>query len=136
MGIASAPGAQRCPAPRDDAAPVVVFTLPIEPMPKGYVYIVTNRHNTTLYVGVTSELQIRSEKHRCKFYAKSFSARYNVNKLVYYEVWPTMSEAIAREKQLKAGSRKKKIDLINKFNPQWRDLMVGKINPIRLNSSP
>ena len=105
-------------------------------MPKGYVYIVTNRHNTTLYVGVTSELQIRSEKHRRKFYAKSFSARYNVNKLVYYEVWPTMSEAIAREKQLKAGSRKKKIDLINKFNPQWRDLMAGKINLTRLNSSP
>ena len=92
-------------------------------MPKGYAYIVTNRHNTTLYVGVTSQLQGRSEKHRVKFYAKSFSARYNVNKLVYYEEFPTMSEAIAREKQLKAGSRKKKIALINKFNPEWKDLM-------------
>lgn len=91
-------------------------------MPKGYVYILTNKHNTTLYVGVTSELYTRCVKHRDKFYPKSFSARYNINKLVHYEVFQSMFDAIIREKQLKAGSRKQKVTLIDKFNPGWRDL--------------
>lgn len=92
-------------------------------MARAYVYILTNRNHTTLYVGVTSQLVKRVVKHRNKYYPKSFSARYNVNILVYYECFDTMAEAIAREKQLKAGSRKKKIDLINKFNPEWQDLL-------------
>lgn len=88
----------------------------------GFAYILTNRHHTTLYVGVTSELFGRTKKHRDKIYPKSFSARYNLCKLVYYERFDSIIDAIAREKQLKAGSRKKKLDLINKYNPEWRDL--------------
>jgi putative endonuclease len=91
-------------------------------MPVGFAYIITNKNHTTLYVGVTSDLRGRMIKHKTKFYAKSFSARYNVNKLVYYEAFESMSLAIAREKQLKAGSRKQKMALINRFNPQWIDL--------------
>lgn len=88
----------------------------------GSVYIITNQHHTTLYVGVTSDLLKRITQHREKFYPNSFSAKYNLNKLVYFENLPTITEAIAREKQLKAGSRKKKIDLINTMNPKWDDL--------------
>jgi putative endonuclease len=88
----------------------------------GFAYIITNRHHTTLYVGVTSDLFGRTKKHRDKIYPKSFSARYNLCKLVYYERFDSITDAIAREKQLKAGSRKKKLDLINKYNPEWKDL--------------
>jgi putative endonuclease len=91
-------------------------------MPRGFVYILTNKSHTTLYVGVTSDLFHRTLKHREKFYPNSFSARYNLYKLVYYEEFATMMEAIAREKQLKAGPRKQKIALINKYNPEWNDL--------------
>lgn len=91
-------------------------------MPVAFVYIVANRHNTTLYVGMTIELDVRIRKHRDKFYPKSFSARYNANKLVYYEVFDSVAAARAREKQLKAGSRKKKVDLVNRYNPGWKDL--------------
>lgn len=88
----------------------------------GSVYIITNQHHTTLYVGVTSDLLKRITQHREKFYPNSFSAKYNLNKLVYFESLPTITEAIAREKQLKAGSRKKKLDLVNSVNPKWDDL--------------
>jgi putative endonuclease len=88
----------------------------------GYVYIITNQHHTVLYVGVTSNLPGRIGKHRDKFYAKSFSAKYNVDKLVYFEVFDFIVDAIQREKQLKAGSRKRKEALINSMNPEWRDL--------------
>lgn len=88
----------------------------------GFVYILTNTHHTTLYVGVTSDLYNRTVDHRDKLFPKSFSARYNLNKLVYYEVFDAIVDAIAREKQLKAGSRKKKEALINKYNPEWKDL--------------
>ena len=88
----------------------------------GCIYIITNVHHTTLYTGVTSDLASRIVKHREKIYLKSFSARYNLTKLVYYEVFHSIEEAIDREKQLKAGSRKKKEELINKFNPEWKDL--------------
>ena len=83
-------------------------------MKPGYVYILTNKNNTTLYVGVTSNLIKRIHQHKEKYYKKSFSARYNLNKLVYYEVFQMIGDAIAREKQLKAGSRAKKIALIEK----------------------
>ncbi|WP_424964144.1 GIY-YIG nuclease family protein [Ekhidna sp.] len=88
----------------------------------GVVYILTNRSNTTLYVGATSDLYPRIVEHREKKYPGSFTARYNISKLVYYEALPTITEAIDREKQLKGGSRKKKEDLINSVNPKWRDL--------------
>ena len=91
-------------------------------MPRGFVYILTNKHNTTLYVGVTSDLFTRTTRHREKLFPKSFSARYNLNKLVYFEVFDSIIDAIAREKNLKAGSRKAKVGLINKYNPEWKDL--------------
>ena len=88
----------------------------------GAVYILTNQTNTTLYIGVTSDLYSRIVEHREKKYPRSFTARYNLNKLVYYEGYHSIEEAIAREKQLKAGARKKKEDLIHSMNPEWKDL--------------
>jgi putative endonuclease len=86
-----------------------------------YVYIITNDRNTVLYVGVTNDLVKRIYEHKNK-QVSSFSNKYNLNKLVYYEVLEDIKAAIEREKQLKAGNRMKKEDLINKFNPEWRDL--------------
>ena len=91
-----------------------------------YVYIMTNFNNTVLYTGVTSELENRCIQHRMKNYPDSFTAKYNVNKLVYYESVGNISDAIAREKQIKAGSRQKKVDLIEKDNPKWNDLFEAK----------
>ncbi|MBV6639619.1 MAG: GIY-YIG nuclease family protein [Cyclobacteriaceae bacterium] len=88
----------------------------------GCIYIMTNRSNTTLYVGVTSDLIGRIYDHQTKEYPRSFTARYNLTKLVYYESFHSIEEAIAREKQLKAGNRRRKIDLIEKLNPSWKDL--------------
>ena len=88
----------------------------------GAIYIMTNKNKTTLYVGVTSDLQSRIFKHRNHFYNNSFAKRYNLVLLVYYEVFNNIEEAILREKQIKAGSRKKKEDLINSKNPEWNDL--------------
>jgi putative endonuclease len=82
----------------------------------------TNRHNTTLYVGVTSHLLERIAEHKTSKYPNSFTAKYNLDKLVYYEAFNRIEEAIAREKQLKGGSRKKKLELIQAFNPSWIDL--------------
>jgi putative endonuclease len=87
----------------------------------GFVYIMTNNRNTVLYTGVTSDLQKRVWQHREKL-VEGFTKRYNAVKLVYYEACPDMLNAIAREKQLKGGSRQKKVDLINGLNPEWRDL--------------
>lgn len=86
-----------------------------------YVYIMTNKVNTVLYVGVTNNLVKRVYQHKNKL-ASSFTSKYNIDKLVYFEVFEDINEAIAREKQIKAGSRKKKIDLIVKFNPTFKDL--------------
>lgn len=88
----------------------------------GYVYILTNKQGTVLYVGVTSELQTRIFQHKTNYYPNSFSARYKLKKLVYFECFETIEEAVQVEKQLKAGSRQKKLDLINKINPLWKDL--------------
>ena len=88
----------------------------------GCVYIMTNRHHTTLYIGVTSDLLSRVLEHRQEVYPKSFTARHNLHKLVYYESFSSIEGAIDREKQLKGGSRQKKIDLINAMNPKWNDL--------------
>ena len=87
----------------------------------GFVYIMTNQRNTVLYTGVTSDLKKRVWQHREKL-VEGFTKRYNVTKLVYYEVCDDIRSAIAREKQIKAGSRQKKIDLIDGMNPEWADL--------------
>jgi putative endonuclease len=91
----------------------------------GYVYIMTNRHHTVLYIGVTNSLIRRVDEHKQKRNPKSFTARYNVDKLVYFEGFHEIGEAIAREKQIKAGSRQKKIDLIQSINKEWNDLADG-----------
>ena len=91
-------------------------------MKPGFIYILTNKSHTTLYVGVTSHIVQRINQHRDKYFPKSFSAKYNLDKLVYYEAFQEIGNAIGREKQIKAGSRQKKINLINSLNPDWKDL--------------
>ena len=91
-------------------------------MKPGFINIVTNKYNTTFYIGDTSNLPKRILEHIEKRYENSFSARYNLNKLVYYEQFQMIGDTIAREKQLKAGSRAKKITLIESVNPNWSDL--------------
>ena len=86
-----------------------------------YVYIMTNRKNTVLYTGVTNNLIRRIYEHKEKL-VDGFAEKYNIAKLVYYEVFEDVENAIYREKQIKAGSRQKKIDLINRMNGGWRDL--------------
>ena len=90
----------------------------------GYIYIMTNKTHTTLYVGVTSDLIERVYEHRAKL-VEGFTKRYNLTELVYYEVYDDIETAIVREKQLKAGSRARKIQLINEMNPTWDDLFEG-----------
>ena len=85
------------------------------------VYILANRRHTVLYTGVTNDLHRRVYEHKSKL-AKGFTKRYNVDKLVFYEVFEQPEYAIRREKQIKGGSRAKKIALVNQMNPQWRDL--------------
>ena len=86
-----------------------------------WIYIMTNRNNTVLYTGVTSDLQRRVSEHKTKE-GSQFTRRYKVNKLVYSERFRNINEAITAEKKLKAGSRKKKIELIEQENPDWQDL--------------
>jgi len=88
---------------------------------KGYVYILTNPTNTVLYTGVTSNLIQRVQQHKDKV-IKGFTFKYNVVKLVYYECSDYLQSAITREKQIKAGSRIRKIQLIESMNPDWNDL--------------
>ena len=83
----------------------------------------TNKNNAVLYTGVTNSLSRRGYEHKTKqSFHNSFTKKYNINKLIYYEIYNDITVAIAREKQIKAGSRKKKIELINKINPEWKDL--------------
>lgn len=86
------------------------------------VYIMTNQRNGTLYTGVTSDLVKRVWQHREGVMPDGFTSRHGCSMLVYYELADEMIAAIAREKQLKAGSRKKKLALIEGMNPQWKDL--------------
>lgn len=90
-------------------------------MPDFYVYIMTNQHHTTLYTGMTNNLFRRVSQHRSGKGGK-FTAKYHLTKLVYYEVFDYVYDAIAREKQIKGGTRKRKIDLVNEINPEWQDL--------------
>ncbi len=89
--------------------------------PLGIVYILTNKHNTVLYTGVTRNLQRRLAEHKLHI-NPGFTTRYNIEKLVYYEVYDRLDEGIHREKQLKRWHRTWKEKLINDFNPDWRDL--------------
>ena len=86
-----------------------------------YVYIMTNKSNKVLYTGVTNDLRNRIFEHKEKL-VEGFTKRYNIIKLVYYEACDNIQSAIAREKQIKDGSRQKKVDLINSVNDEWRDL--------------
>jgi len=86
-----------------------------------YVYIMTNNRNTVLYVGVTNDLIRRVYEHKEKL-ADGFTRKYNIAKLVYYEVSEDIENAILREKQIKAGSRQKKVRLIDSINREWHDL--------------
>ena len=88
---------------------------------KGYVYVLFNKRNGTLYTGVTSNLAKRVYEHKTKTVA-GFTNRYGVDKLGFYEIHSTIVSAIEREKQIKGGSRKKKLDLIEEMNPEWKDL--------------
>ena len=87
----------------------------------GYVCIITNKVNTVLYIGVTSNITKRIWEHKNKI-VEGFSNKYNLTKLVYFETFDNPTNAIEREKQLKAGNRKKKIELIEKDNKDWEDL--------------
>jgi putative endonuclease len=83
----------------------------------------TNRHKTTLYIGVTSDLEGRVQEYRTHCYQKSFTSKYNLENCIYYEVFLDIEQAIGREKQLKKWSRNKKEILINRINPQWNNLV-------------
>src|SRR3989337_1240182 len=87
-----------------------------------YVYIMTNTRNTVLYTGVTNDLERRIYEHKAKLDSRSFTSNYNATKLVCMEQTCDVNEAIGREKQIKSGSRRRKIALIEKENKEWKDL--------------
>ncbi len=88
---------------------------------KGFVYLLTNVNNNVIYAGVTSDLVKRVYEHKNGF-VDGFTKKYNAKKLVYYEGFESIVEAIAREKQIKGGSRKKKLKMIESVNPEFKDL--------------
>ena len=95
-------------------------------MPKqGYTYILTNKRHTVLYIGVTSDLNKRLHEHKTKLRKSCFTAKYNVDKLIYYEIYQSMEEAISREKWLKSKNRAKKVAIISSLNQQWEDLNLS-----------
>jgi len=87
----------------------------------GCIYVMTNERHTVLYTGVTADLYARVSEHVECIYPHSSTAKYNIKKLIYYETFHHIEQAIAREKQFKKLSREKKVSLITKFNPQWKD---------------
>lgn len=89
-----------------------------------YVYIITNRYNTVFYVGMTNNLLRRISEHQRGVYPDSFSKRYNIHKLVYYEVTVDVYSAISREKQIKGWMRYRKVDLIMSMNPSLKELII------------
>ncbi len=89
-----------------------------------YVYILANKSNTVIYIGVTNDLERRVNEHKSEE-IKGFTKRYKVNKLVYFEEFTEINEAISREKQLKNWIREKKNRLIETMNPEWSDLTEG-----------
>ncbi|MBN4057937.1 GIY-YIG nuclease family protein [Olleya sp. AH-315-K02] len=93
-------------------------------MKKSYVYFMTNKNNSVIYIGVSANLLKRVYQHKTKT-LKGFTTKYNCDKLVYFEEFSDINQAITREKQLKSGNRKRKEDLINSINPEWNDLSDG-----------
>ena len=93
-------------------------------MKKSYIYFMANKNNTVIYIGVTSNLLERVQQHKTKVY-KGYTSKYNCDKLVYFEEFEDINQAIVREKQLKAGNRKRKEELIRQENPNWEDLSDG-----------
>ncbi len=93
-------------------------------MKKSHVYFMANKNNTVIYIGVTGNLLKRVYQHKTKTY-KGFTSKYNCDKLVYFEEFMDINEAISREKQLKSGNRKRKEQLITTINPNWNDLSEG-----------
>jgi len=94
----------------------------------GTVYIMTNVLKSVLYTGVTADLIRRVQEHKNKVYPDSFTARYNVIHLVYYQNFSSIEEAIAEEKRIKSGNRKQKCKLINSINPDWKDLWDAEVS--------
>ena len=90
-----------------------------------YIYIMTNKPNGVLYVGVTNNLKARVQEHKAKIYRSSFTARYNCDKLVYFEEFETGIEASIREKLVKKWKRNWKLKLINNMNPNWIDIALN-----------
>jgi len=90
-----------------------------------FVYILTNKRFTVLYTGVTNDLAQRVYEHKTKLHHDSFTAKYQCDRLVYYEEFSDVEEAIKREKQIKKYKRAWKGNLINQMNPVWRDLSEG-----------
>ena len=88
----------------------------------GYIYIMTNKNRTTLYIGITNDLTRRVWEHRTHYQIDSFTSKYNLEYCVYYEFFQDIEQAIEREKQLKRWNRSKKNMLINGMNPTWKDL--------------
>jgi len=86
-----------------------------------FIYFLTNSNNNVLYIGVTNDLKRRIYEHKNKLFP-GFSSRYNLNKLVYFEYFPKIDDAILREKRLKKWKREWKNELIEKMNPEWNDL--------------
>ena len=88
----------------------------------GCIYMITNKNKTVLYIGVTSDLRNRIFEHKTHHYPNSFTAKYNLEFCIYFEIFSSIEEAINREKELKKWRREKKNRLIDKLNPEWKDL--------------
>jgi putative endonuclease len=96
----------------------------------GTVYLLTNVLKTVLYTGVISNIIVRMYKHKNRLHPSGFTTRYNVIYLVYYANFPTIQEAIAEEKRIKAGNRRRKYDLINSINLEWKDLWDEEVSKL------
>ena len=90
-----------------------------------YIYIMSNKHQGVIYVGVTDNLTERVKEHKLKVYPNSFTAIYNLDKLIYFEEWENGFDAIEREKQLKKWKREWKVNLIEDMNPKWMDISLN-----------
>lgn len=94
-------------------------------MKNWYVYIITNKPKGVIYIGVTDNLDERVKEHKFKVYPKSFTSKYNCDKLVYFEEFEDGDKAVIREKQFKKWKREWKVNLIEEMNPSWSDLSLN-----------
>lgn len=90
----------------------------------GFVYIMTNKNHSTLYIGVTNDLCRRIGEHKNHLFKNSFTDKYNLENCIYFEEFPTIEVAIKREKEIKKWNRQKKEDLINSKNPDWKEFVT------------